>query len=324
MSNNQEFDYGATGASEGRQITYIAIKAKDAKFQIGKDGPLAPAFRGRLVDFKIRWIEEPGHVDIPPHWEYILGLKAMDVESGEVKDYAITFSSHWRSPATGSMLNALAGKLIQDPSWNGAIEISIWASQMKNSTRTLLNCKLRDLDGNAFPLKYPWDDVNREFTGMPKIVSVGAHETPDFTEQNAFLKAVADEIAGFFGNDPGTKSLPAQSQSQPSTTTAAPATTSGANEITNKALAFFKKSCDGAGRDHAKIVEAGIKTIELLLAKKQDEQPSVAGYDALIRSMVGYGITAGMQPGTFAFVGTKASFSPAAPVPETNMDDLPF
>jgi len=324
MSNKEEFDYGATGASEGRAVTYIQIKAKEGKFQIGKEGPLAPIFRGRLVDFKLRWIQESNHDDIPPHWEYILTLKAMDAEAGEVKDYAITFSSHWRSPATSSMLNGLAGKLEQDPTWNGAIEIGIWLSDLKNSTRKLLNCKLRDLNSNPFPLKFPWNEETREFTGVPKISSTGVHDAPSFADVNEFYKAVADEIAASFGNDPGTKLLPAQSQSQPSTTTAAPAATSGANEITNKALAFFKKSCDGAGRDHAKIVEAGIKTIELLLGKKQDEQPTVAGYDALIRSMVGYGITAGMQPGTFAFIGTKASFNPAAPVQETNMDDLPF
>jgi len=311
-----EFDYGQTGAVEGQAVIWIYTKAKDGKFQIGKDGPEASTFKGRLTNFKVRWIAEPGHEDIPPHWEYILYLKAMDKTEGVVKDYAMTFSSHWRNPATSNMLNGLAGMIEKNPAWTGGIEIGIWISKPKNSTRGLLNCKLRDLAGADFPNKFPWDETSKSFVGVPKIQSEGVYDAPSFSAVNDFYKNVADQIAMFFGNEAGSKSGPSQSsQATPPPSAPAPAAPQQAGQI-DKAIAFFKKSCENV--DPSGIIEAGKNTLTLALKKPEKDRLSPSEMLDLTRKMVGIGISMGMPAGTWEIKDGAALW-----VPKID-DDLPF
>jgi hypothetical protein len=136
------------------------------------DGTQASFIQGYLCGIGIEEKEENKQYSIPARTEYTLTI---EVRPGE--KWNVSFSDHWKSSATSSVLNTLAG---QSADWDKFIQIALYDKD------GLMRASCKDQSGNWLNKAYPYNAETGRLDGVP-----GIDEDGTFKKVNEFWKSVA-------------------------------------------------------------------------------------------------------------------------------------
>lgn len=221
MSDQKEFDYGNTGATESSGITWLQMKTKKSQpmgFFVmkgkGEEKKVVKTFKsfaGRLMDFSIDYEKPNEEHKIPGNIRILLDIWAKDEELGTdrgngvpiaVYRVAISFSSHYMMP---SVLNVLAA--IDTKSWDQFIYLSLYRKSDTDNTRLFVHLIPNAPQGYRPETKYAWNEEdNRGFIGVPKPIATGVFvdgvEVLQWHEPNNFWLKEAIDFAQRFTGQP--------------------------------------------------------------------------------------------------------------------------
>ena len=181
-------DYGGTGATNQGGRKYISIEGKNTdtaylEFQdnrVGSDGKPYTAFSGYFDGIEVSHRAASIEHDLPEREEIKIALTVM--EKGKEQTYLIGMSSHWKNPAVGQAINALAGA--HDLGGNlrdMRLAFSVWM-KTKPGKRPSLQVSLRK-DGQFLPQRFPFDKDTQSSPGVPPL-----------NEQTEFWLKIAREL----------------------------------------------------------------------------------------------------------------------------------
>ena len=344
MSNqHDDVDYGRTGESNGSNFKYINLtlhksgpKADQAEMRFGKDGKHFSEFVGKFLGMT-EPKSKPAEGDLPARWEYGIILRSRDSEDGQVKNFLLQLSSHWKSPIVSDIVNHLAW-LAENPSHNGLIRIRVYAKKPAGK-RAVMRAFVSD--GNSddtsarLPSKYPWvgDRDNGKFEGVPEPTTDAMGQKDFSTIANFWHQEILHIARATQGSQPvtTTQPVPTQVQHTAATTTATmpPPATNGAKTSSRiqDALAWLQKKVNaGKFGDNwqayeqlcIKLIQMANRTDTASGAMSEADQAAVIGEMATIAGQNFITLPAGM---VFGLTGALIQ-NPAPPPADDN--DLPF
>lgn len=170
--------YDGTGASAFSGGNYISVDdnekkgaAREVFFRFADErmdanGKPFTAVTGFFDGLSIERKPEKGK--LPARWEYQIGISMLD--EGAPKTFRLQISSHWKSPAVGQVMNALAGIIAAERyPQNVKITVSVYAKKSKTD-EMVTNMSVR-IGGGFAPTKFPWDEENKCHVGVPRDMS---------------------------------------------------------------------------------------------------------------------------------------------------------
>lgn len=228
MSTIPPIDFNNTGASEGANLKYINIvlhktgeKQDQCEMRFGKSGKHFSEFVGQLIGIKAPKFKT-AEGDLPARHEYGFVLKSKDTEDGQIKNFLLQLSSHWKSPIVSDIVNPLSW-VWGNPDHNKLVRIRVYSIKPAGG-RAIMRAIVSDAnqaDANQFmTCQFPWEGTKKEgkFKGVPEPAT-GTDGKKDWSTIANFWHEVILKMAG--ATQPQAPAQPAATTPPPPVTPAA-------------------------------------------------------------------------------------------------------
>ena len=184
MERNYDFDgAGTTSGGEFIKILPPSEKNGDIPYFEMPDGEKVGFIQGYLDEIIVREALEPNG-KIPERNEYV--LKMSIPYNGNIKQFRVGFSDHWKNPTTAAVCNAVAGAVTAGVD---GLKINLYSKEGPSGFS--MRASVRHLNSEDFiEPAFPWNESESKYDGVPRSDEQGNYE-----EEKAFWLDLMKKMA---------------------------------------------------------------------------------------------------------------------------------